>query len=149
MQPIQNLCRILMHIDKISDDLVRRTDEISDLLANYDMDAPVVDELLQSVNERNDVVQELNSCQHDMNEAVGSLDNEELNLQIVRELQEQIAQKLSSIIARDQVNNKKIVQYRDLIANQIAEVLKGKKMTRAYNLVPHQKAIFVDMTNRK
>ncbi|MBN2010474.1 hypothetical protein JW960_14095 [candidate division KSB1 bacterium] len=149
MEPIQNLWRILAHIDGISDELVRRTDAISNLLMKYDMDEPMVDELLETINDRNQFVESLNKKHHEMDEIVQSIPETASMTPEITMLQSKISAKLNAVIEADTRNQHLISRHRDLVALQINSLLTGKKVTRAYNVVPHRKALFVDMMNRK
>jgi predicted XRE-type DNA-binding protein len=149
MEPIYDLYQILKHIDELSDELVRHTDEISDLLAHYNLDAPVVDDLLKCLTERNQVIESLNTNHLRMHDFIAQISDTTTVTDEITTLRNNISLKLDQIIETDQINQEKISQYRDIVATNISNLLKGKRITQAYNMVPHRKAVFVDMTNQK
>ena len=146
-----NIKNILLNINQILDDLLIRTNEISKLLYHYDIETSAVDEILELILSRNEIIDELNVKQQQMLEIIKQLNKD--NIKNINdelfELKNQIINKLTDIADKDKENQIKIAKYKKLLSDQLSNILNGKKLAKVYNLIPYRKALFVDVARQE
>lgn len=143
MDQIPCIKQILENINSITYRIWELSDKITNLLSNYDIENSNSDELLKFITSRNELIDELSKHQQQLSTMIERMDNN--NSLMDDNLKDSIISKLNEIIKSDDVNRKKISEYRDSIMQKSLKIKKGKKFIKGYDVFPHRKAIFLDI----
>jgi len=148
---VSQVKQILHQIGEIAWRMHDKTDEMSKLLSEYDVETSAPDELSEIIAIRKTLLDEMVAHQQQLMTLL--LENADsaatLNLSELQELRENIICSLDGIIAQDKVNNEQIVLHRESAVKQFSEIRKGKKIVMAYDQHPKNASTFVNIAVSK
>jgi DNA repair ATPase RecN len=139
--------QVLKRLDETIFVLKQKTQKINDFLVDYDVENSNPDDLINMISIRKDLIDQIQAHHDQFIELEKSLTNISSDRELI-ELKNSIVEKLTDIIEKYRIDLARISDYQQIVSKKLSEVKKGRKMTHAYNVFPHRKAIFVDVASR-
>ena len=128
----------LARIEELSAHLQDKTDDLRDLLSDYELESSSPDDVLALIASRksllNDIFEHIKSLNHLLEQH--KVSTPDFLMAEIETFRTRISESLQKTMACDQANKERIAHFSQSASQEFAKVKKGKKAVTTYDLIP-------------